>query len=416
LWQLFNYFDVSQSGHLARPSFELALQTCRGSMVVWPCESLDSGFIESVWCDLGGEARGGVNFARFATWAASEGVNLPLGLDGSGASRPCRSFKLMDDVGNERCSCTEYQHSATPGICTCGHKQSMHRSDVAEGSLSAFTASMQVSNWNADGLQELRQTARDKGLFLQLQKLLTDTHKPYDSWTRDRGCSLHGRNSSECSTGCLLKNKAQVPKGYVLRRAYRNQNTLLWERYCLAKTAISHECARPSSADFSEVPVLSGVDLNDKLDISCNEWRVLHGTSQACARDICSSNFQMAFVGTGATWKAAGKEKGMPLYGLGIYGAERITKADEYSKPVFDSKAGAELFPVLVLRCVGGRANVVLTNDINRHQLRKDIYEGPYHSVVGDRVKKLGKPYREIVIYDKDQCFPEYLLMYERRY
>ena len=30
-------------------------------------------------------------------------------------------------------------------------------------------------------------------------------------------------------------------------------------------------------------------------------------------------------------------------------------------------------------------------------QRRRDILDGPYHSVLGDRVVKLGKPYREVV-------------------
>ena len=29
---------------------------------------------------------------------------------------------------------------------------------------------------------------------------------------------------------------------------------------------------------------------------------------------------------------------------------------------------------------------------------RRDILDGPYHSVLGDRVVKLGKPYREVVV------------------
>ena len=31
-------------------------------------------------------------------------------------------------------------------------------------------------------------------------------------------------------------------------------------------------------------------------------------------------------------------------------------------------------------------------------QRRRDILDGPYHSVLGDRVVKLGKPYREVVV------------------
>ena len=57
---------------------------------------------------------------------------------------------------------------------------------------------------------------------------------------------------------------------------------------------------------------------------------------------------------------------------------------------------------------------VIETNEIDKDQLKKEVFDGPYHSVFGDRVKTLGKPYREIIVYDKDQIYPEYLVLYER--
>merc|ERR1711920_219940 len=106
----------------------------------------------------------------------------------------------------------------------------------------------------------------------------------------------------------------------------------------------------------------------------------------------------------------------MGLYGFGIYFSERVTKADEYAGAIPEGAEDAGLFNVLICRVVAGRANVVTTNEIDTEKLRKDVFDGPYHSVFGDRCKTLGKPYREIVVYDKDQVYPEFLLTYARRF
>ncbi|CAJ1366245.1 unnamed protein product, partial [Effrenium voratum] len=130
----------------------------------------------------------------------------------------------------------------------------------------------------------------------------------------------------------------------------------------------------------------------------------------------------LTLAGSGATWKDPGKALGTPLYGFGLYFAERITKADEYAHAIQEGdplpvSSGAEdLYAVLLCRVLGGRSNLVTTNEIERDKLRKDVFDGPYHSVFGDRVSSLGKPYKEVVVYDKDQTFPEYLLVYSRVY
>merc|ERR1719362_2096896 len=141
-----------------------------------------------------------------------------------------------------------------------------------------------------------------------------------DNWTFDRGCSLHRRHCDQCSSRCALQNKAPVPKGYVLKRAFRNHNMELWEQYCLRKAEIGQACAKLSSAEFSFVPALSNFDFEDRLSAGCNEWRLLHGTSFASACEICRSNFSPSLVGTGATWRSGpGLQRGVPLYGSGLY-------------------------------------------------------------------------------------------------
>merc|ERR1712137_693787 len=102
-------------------------------------------------------------------------------------------------------------------------------------------------------------------------------------------------------------------------------------------------------------------------------------------------------------WKEPGKGSGTPLYGYGIYLAEHITKADEYCEPIPEEEpilppgSEGDAFCVLVCRVLGGRTRVVQTNEFEVDKLREDVLQGPYHSVFGDRVATLNKPYREVV-------------------
>lgn len=71
---------------------------------------------------------------------------------------------------------------------------------------------------------------------------------------------------------------------------------------------------------------------------------------------------------------------------------------------------------VILNRILGGRTNVIETNEIDVDELKREVFHGHHHSVFGDREKRLGKPYREVVVYDKDQCYPEFMLIYKRDY
>lgn len=258
-------------------------------------------------------------------------------------------------------------------------------------------------------------------VLAKLQDLLVAGHKTTHNWTRDRGCSLHGVNG--CAAACSFKHKAAVPTGYTLVTAFRNQNVDLWQKYNLLKTAITEECSRPSEVAMETKSVAtSSATLESVIDASVNEWYLFHGSSAAKCKSICSSNFRLNLAGSGATWKDAGSEVGVPLYGYGIYFAEHVTKSDEYSEAIpadegYLPAGGEQAFhTVLLCRVVGGRTNVVMTNEIEREKLKSDVFDGAYHSVYGDRVTTLNKPFREIVVYDKDQCYPEFLLVYTRKY
>lgn len=213
-----------------------------------------------------------------------------------------------------------------------------------------------------------------------------------------------------------MRHRAPVPSKFELVRAERNRNPSLWQTYATTRAAIKEECV--GSPLFSEcVTKASAVEIHgeEPLDTSANEWRLLHGTHLQAAKAICGSNFRLKLAGTGATWKSAGDTAGTPLYGFGVYMAESITKADEYADPItegLDMDIGCSC--VLVLRAMGGLCRVVDTNEFDTDELRHDVFDGAFHSVLGDRVVKLGKPYREVVVYDSAQVFPEFILYYRR--
>jgi len=255
----------------------------------------------------------------------------------------------------------------------------------------------------------------DPVLLDKLNCLLTRTHKEGDNWTRDRGCALHGVNA--CESACIFKNKVAVPVGYRLASAQRNQSPLHWARYSMMRAAILKEsharggCKRMAT-ESSQEPFdrLDGAPLDERV----NEWWLFHGSSEASCLSICEKNFALDLAGSGATWKRS-SGSGSSLYGPGVYFAERITKADEYAVGSAGEN-GSTVYTVLLCRVVAGSPRVCTTNQIDAERLREDILGGRHHSVLGDRVTELKKPFREIVVYDTDQVYPEFLLTYTRRY
>lgn len=259
------------------------------------------------------------------------------------------------------------------------------------------------AGWKADAAGLVRVT--DGEVIKCVQKLFTDTHKHEHNWTQDRGCKKHGIHN--CALSCSNRNQVPVPSGFEVVNVWRNQNEGVWLQYLLTRRAIGEECAHneriPLVSAAWPFNKLGGTDIHPEF----NEWRLLHGASGEACRSICATNFRLSKAGSGGTWK------GMPpLYGAGIYFAERVTKADEYAK----NDRGDDVYSLLICCVVGGRARTIVDNDIDRVGLRAQVFEGHHHSVFGDRVSKLNKPYREVVVYDNHQVFPEYLVEYRRRY
>eukprot|EP00811_Abedinium_folium_P027602 NODE_4203_length_1922_cov_5.253482.p1 GENE.NODE_4203_length_1922_cov_5.253482~~NODE_4203_length_1922_cov_5.253482.p1 ORF type:complete len:314 (-),score=74.93 NODE_4203_length_1922_cov_5.253482:209-1150(-) len=257
-----------------------------------------------------------------------------------------------------------------------------------------------------------------------LQKLFETAHKAKDNWTRDRGCSLHAGRTCTCGWQHMIRNQAHVSKGFKVMKAFHNQNPNLWRRYIAKRDSIENEleCRRmePCEETHGETATLERVNSQiqglPELRENCNEWRLFHASKKDSCELICKNNFNFSLAGSECTWKDHKYDDfGTPLYGLGAYFSEFVTKADEYA--CLDSGGDPVVGPfwLIVSRCIGGRPKVVTKNELSNEELQSVIGDGYYHSVIADRTKVLKKPYREMIFYDANQIYPEYLVCYKRK-
>merc|ERR1712072_258361 len=137
-----------------------------------------------------------------------------------------------------------------------------------------------------------------------------------------------------------------------------------------------------------------------RLDTDAHEEFLFHGTNDAAAEGITKGDFLVNLAGSNAG----------TLYGRGVYLAESVSKSDEYTK---ENARGERC--ILVCRAALGYVNYTDEVAPNVDTLVKSCTEGPYHCVLGDREKCRGT-YREIMVYDDDQVYPEYVIWYKRVY
>mmetsp|Transcript_23240 Transcript_23240/g.58728 ORF Transcript_23240/g.58728 Transcript_23240/m.58728 type:complete len:938 (+) Transcript_23240:273-3086(+) len=131
-----------------------------------------------------------------------------------------------------------------------------------------------------------------------------------------------------------------------------------------------------------------------------NEFYLWHGTKPDAAAAITNSDFRCDLSGSNAG----------TLYGRGLYFAECPSKSDEYTEP--DLSSG--LRPLILCRVVLGNVNCTAEQHPNVDQLVKSCTRGAYDSVLGDR-EKCRNTFREMIVYDNDQVYPEFIVWYKRR-
>eukprot|EP00428_Durinskia_dybowskii_P022488 CAMPEP_0170205746 /NCGR_PEP_ID=MMETSP0116_2-20130129/2418_1 /TAXON_ID=400756 /ORGANISM="Durinskia baltica, Strain CSIRO CS-38" /LENGTH=444 /DNA_ID=CAMNT_0010456139 /DNA_START=64 /DNA_END=1398 /DNA_ORIENTATION=- len=223
-----------------------------------------------------------------------------------------------------------------------------------------------------------------------MQSLLDQTWK--DQWTRDRG-------------------KSGKVQRFEVVHVQRNENPKIWEDYQRVRDNLREIAARSpfvlydvktGSANQTTREARNFID-RAQLCKDINEYYLFHGTKPSAAKAICDNDFLEMKAGSNAG----------TLYGPGLYFAESSSKSDEYAA---DDKDGifSGLYGMLVCRVACGNMNY--TDEVAppvQSLVNSVLKSKTHHSILGDREKCRGT-YREFIVFDSAQTYPEYVVIYKR--
>jgi len=429
---LFEWVDIDSSGKVSKSELLQALPLLSGLFGQADVDDAESpmgksrgtGFIvpepevtisAKAWERLDEDGNGYVNFSEFAEWAGPR-LGLPLGVkhlfEGRAVDEfhgcaiigcPCEAFvKKGETKVDMRSKTMSFFRSArlqeNLQVCKCGHKYKAHNMHL-ESDASHEVPYPLYWDTRDSGQGDFFNLVEVDATNLELFQALADsTYK--DIWTRDR--KRHN------------PTQPNVPKGFSVVRAFRNENSRIWREYGIKRAQLIKDCEytiAPDATADHHIRQYSDVDssvawnkhgglLADRLKPEINEWYLFHGSNENAARNICENDFKFSLAGSNTG----------TLYGRGIYFAENITKADEYSKP----NAAGE-YAMILTRVVGGHVNYCDEVTPDAEELVHSCIEGPYDGILGDRRKCRGT-YREFVFYDTENFYAEYVIHYTRVY
>lgn len=209
--------------------------------------------------------------------------------------------------------------------------------------------------------------------------------------------------------------QGKMPRRLRLMKCHRVEDSSMWSSYLLrlarlrAKwsrcTSISeHYTAGQDSPDAQAGDVCTHQPLGGfvhRLDATLNEFYLMHGTSPDGALGITDSGFRLDLTGSHAG----------TMFGNGAYFAECSSKADEYSSAGEGIYEG--VYAMLLCRVCCGQMLRMLRPD--PALVQQAIATEQASAVLGDREASVGT-YREFVVFDSSQVYPEYVILYEREF
>jgi hypothetical protein len=142
-------------------------------------------------------------------------------------------------------------------------------------------------------------------------------------------------------------------------------------------------------------------DIFEPPEGQINETYLFHGATVRAALSIAQADFNLDMAGSGRG----------AMYGPGAYFAESCTKADEYAHGERGGYYGDDVRAALLCRVCMGK--LYYTTQFGQEDAADKVTKGWCDSVLGD-LSKFRKTFREFVIYDADQVYPEYVLLYSR--
>ncbi|CAJ1418061.1 unnamed protein product [Effrenium voratum] len=232
------------------------------------------------------------------------------------------------------------------------------------------------------------------------------THSYRAITTQDRLCPTGKHDKTRGGCPCVqVGGDPGLPTGFQVKRVIRVEDSEMFTRYITRLSKIKAtrtSCDAPDPSFFTRDAMDHFPGLQDvlgTLDDELNEVYLWHGTQVRTGLQIAQEDFNLTFAGSGAG----------TMYGKGLYFCESATKADEYARDEPGGHYEGVRALLLCRICVG---KFHYTQD--REPTAIDKYtSGESDSTVGDRAKSVNT-YREIVVYDTDQVYPEYLVLYER--
>ncbi|CAE8621993.1 unnamed protein product [Polarella glacialis] len=244
-----------------------------------------------------------------------------------------------------------------------------------------------------------------------IRELVRGTYRPLV--TQDRPCPKEPA-CPKTPAGCPCvkpDGTPGLPTEYVVRRVIRVEDSEMWTRYAQKRSQIRERRAHRMPLRglepelFTSQVVATNPGSYDSLDTGLNEVYLWHGTHVRTGLAIAQHDFNLEFAGSGAGG----------MLGSGIYFAESCTKADEYAT---DEPGGyyEGIFGMLLCRVtMGSMHSTWFYTTQRRADAAEQVESGKFDSTVGDRMK-FHNTFREFVVYDSDQVYPEYVVLYSRAY
>lgn len=236
----------------------------------------------------------------------------------------------------------------------------------------------------------------DPVAIARFQRLLDLTHRKV--YTRDRlGEAVPERLQLESVS---VVTNDDLWANYMARREWVRIETESSpaELYPVETTATIDPSADAGGGEPAELIAAALAADFEALMPEVNETFLWHGTSAQAAESITTSDFQVNLAGTNAG----------TLYGRGVYFAENASKSDEYTKPDTHN-----LRYLLLCRTILGRVKYIGTTETDPRACEEACIKGSFHSILGDRKKARGT-FREFIVFDEDQVYPNFILAYKR--
>ncbi|KAI8779994.1 tankyrase [Biomphalaria glabrata] len=226
-----------------------------------------------------------------------------------------------------------------------------------------------------------------------IRKLVSGT------WDKDLvGKGDDGRNLNQTAITVLNVKRIENPSLFSKYNAKRKE--ILLSRFSGVAPDVASLAG--SRGGISTTQLLSQA-MKDAVYAEVNEHYFFHGTKVQYVNSLALSGFIMSYAGLGQ-------------FGRGIYGAERSTKSDQYTD------ATGDVQNMLLVRMTLG--NIYLVNDTEKRLAIRNASLPPdvdnngqpanYNSVMSDFRDDVLGVFREFIIYNETQFYPEYIIEYKR--